>query len=99
MSDKIHEAHRLVEEAGRVAGLPALYARFLDNAAEAVVIVDQRGRIAFFNRKAAFLFGYPPEEVIGKPVEILLPDSLKAVHAEVHRKGFMLDPYSRSMGA
>jgi PAS domain S-box-containing protein len=99
MSDKIHEAHRLVEEAGRVAGLPALYARFLDNAAEAVVIVDQFGKIAFFNRKATFLFGYPPDEVIGQPVEVLLPESLKSVHAEIHRKGFMRDPYSRAMGA
>lgn len=99
MSEKIIEAHRLVEEAGRVAGLPALYVRFLDNAAEAVVIVDQAGRIAFFNRKATFLFGYPPEEVIGQPVEILLPTALRSTHADHHRRGFMRDPYSRAMGA
>lgn len=99
MSEKLDEARCLVEEAGRVAGLPSLYSRFLDNAAEAVVIVDHNGRIVFFNRKATFLFGYPPEEVIGQFVEILLPESLKRVHSEVHRKGFMRDPYSRAMGA
>lgn len=98
MEEAIEEAHALTIEARRVAGLPVLYSRFLDNAAEAVVIVDREGLIAFFNRKATFLFGYPPEEVIGKPMEILLPESKREQHARVHRP-FMADPYSRAMGA
>jgi len=99
MSDSVEEAHRLAQEARRIAGLPALYVRFLDNAAEAVVIVDRDGRIAFFNRKATFLFGYPKEEVIDQAVEMLLPEDKRRRHSEVHRAGFMRDPYSRAMGA
>lgn len=98
MSEHVEEAHRLVEAAARVAGLPLLYSRFLDNAAEAVVIVGQDGRIALFNRKATFLFGYPAEEAVGQPVEMLLPDALKGIH-ERHRAGYVGDPYTRAMGA
>jgi len=95
----LQEAQRLVGEARRVAGLPALLARFIDGAAEAWVIVDAAGKIALFNRKAAFLFGYQPEEVIGRPVEILLPGDLRERHAAAHRAGYMRDPYIRPMGA
>lgn len=98
MSEHVEEAHRLAQDADRIAGLPLLFARFLDHAAEAVVIVDAAGRIALFNRKAQFLFGYMAEEVIGKSVEVLLPDTLRELH-EQHREGFMRDPYPRPMGA
>lgn len=96
--EKIREAHSLVEEAKRIAGFPALLHRFLDTAAEAIVIVDSRGDIVFFNRRASFLFGWLSEEVISKPIEILLPDELKKRHVD-HRKGFMSEPYTRAMGA
>lgn len=99
MSEKIREAHELVEEARRIAGFPALLHRFLDTAAEAVVIVDKDGQIVFFNRRATFLFGWLPEEVLGKPVEILLPEALRRHHAEIHRTGYMAEPYTRAMGA
>lgn len=97
-SEKIHEAHELVEQARRIAGFPALLHRFLDTAAEAIAIVDSRGRIVFFNRRASFLFGWLSEEVIGEPIEVLLPDELKSRH-EAHRAGYMAEPYTRPMGA
>lgn len=96
---EISEAHALVEEARRIAGFPALLHRFLDTAAEAIVIVDKNGRIVLFNRRASFLFGWLQEEVIGELVEILLPEALRETHAHVHRAGFMRDPYTRAMGA
>jgi PAS domain S-box-containing protein len=96
--EKIVEAHQLVQEARRIAGFPALLHRFLDTAAEAIVIVDDKGRIVFFNRRASFLFGWLAEEVIDQPIEILLPDDLKLRHV-AHRKGFMNEPYTRAMGA
>jgi rsbT co-antagonist protein RsbR len=99
MSEQIEEAHDLVKEAKRIAGFPALLHRFLDTAAEAIVIVDKSGSIVLFNRRASFLFGWTPEEVIGQQIEILLPDNIKHKHAETHRKGFMDEPYTRPMGA
>lgn len=98
MSDEVKQAHKLVEEAKRIAGFPALLHRFLDTAAEAIVIVDSRGKIVFFNRRATFLFGWLSDEIIGQDIEILLPDNLKDRHT-AHRKGFMSEPYTRAMGA
>lgn len=95
----VHEAHELVESARLVAGLPSLFAAFIDNAAECWVIVDGEGRIALFNRKAVLLFGWRPEHVIGRPVEMLLPEVLRERHAAVHRAGYVRDPYTRPMGA
>lgn len=97
--EKIREAHALVEEARRIAGFPALLHRFMDTAAEAIVIVDGSGKIAFFNRRASFLFGWLSDEVLGETIEVLLPDNLKEIHARVHRANFMAEPYTRPMGA
>lgn len=97
--EKVQQAHALVEEAKRIAGFPALLHRFLDTAAEAIVIADGKGTIVFFNRRASFLFGWLAEEVIGEAIEILLPDHLKEKHASVHRSNFMAEPYTRAMGA
>jgi PAS domain S-box-containing protein len=99
MSQQITEAHKLVEEARRIAGFPALLHRFLDTAAEAIVIVNKDGTIVFFNRRATFMFGWEAGEAVGKQVEMLLPDSIQQMHAEVHRKGYMEEPYTRAMGA
>jgi PAS domain S-box-containing protein len=99
MSEQIKEAHQLAEEAQRIAGVHALLHKFLDNAAEAIVIVDKEGKIVLFNRRATFLFGWSAEEALGRQIEILLPDSLQHKHADVHRKQFMSEPYTRAMGA
>lgn len=98
MEQTLAEVHLLVENARRVAGLPELYARFIDNAESAWVIVN-RGMIVLFNRKAVFLFGWQPEQVIGKPVEVLIPEGLREKHARFHRPGYERDPYTRPMGA
>jgi PAS domain S-box-containing protein len=98
-TEHIEEARGLVEEAKRIAGFPALLHRFIDTAAEAIVIVDKEGLIVLFNRRASFLFGWTSEEVLGQPIEILIPDELRERHAAVHRAGFITEPYTRPMGA
>lgn len=96
--DLLAEAEKLVESSKRIGVSAALLAEFVHGAAEAWVIVDPRGRIALFNEKASFLFGWRPEEVLGQPVEVLLPEVLRARHAAVHRAGFNKNPYPRPMG-
>jgi PAS domain S-box-containing protein len=51
-----------------------------ENAADAMVAADDRLRIIAFNRGAEQLFGYKAEEMIGRNVAILVPDSLKGEH-------------------
>ncbi|HLF37151.1 MAG TPA: MASE1 domain-containing protein [Anaerolineales bacterium] len=66
-------------------------------APDAIVVTDQAGRIVRINAQTELLFGYGREELIGRPVEVLLPDRLAARHAQ-HRKSFLVRPQARSMG-
>ena len=53
---------------------------FADSVPDAVVVVDDEGRITFVNRQVLTLFGYGRAELIGSPVEILLPIHLRPSH-------------------
>ena len=50
--------------------------------ADGVVSTDRRGRIILFNKAAEELFGYSRAEVLGRPVEILLPKRVQGAHRE-----------------
>jgi two-component system, NtrC family, sensor kinase len=66
-------------------------------APDAIVIVDQDGRIVIVNERAEELFGYEGHALIGEPIEILLPEQQRAAHAE-HRQGYAGAPHPRPMG-
>ena len=70
----------------------------LEAVPDAMVCVDADGRIAAVNAQAERLFGYARDELIGQPVEILVPDQARKVH-HLHRAGYMADPWPRPMGA
>ncbi|MBI4213389.1 MAG: PAS domain S-box protein [Chloroflexi bacterium] len=74
-----------------------LFEGILEAAPDAIVIVDSRGRIRIVNPQAEQLFGYSRDELIGKSVELLVPDSAREFHAE-HRARFVQDPQMRPMG-
>jgi two-component system, cell cycle sensor histidine kinase and response regulator CckA len=61
-------------------------AGLLEAAPDAMVCVNGEGRIALINAQAERLFGYGRDELVGKPVEVLVPDAARAVHPE-HRAG------------
>jgi PAS domain S-box-containing protein len=62
------------------------------------VVVDVNGTIVSANDLVASVFGYDPEELIGKPVEILVPERRRHPHRQ-HRAGYMAAPRQRTMGA
>ena len=66
--------------------------------AEPVIAVDNDGRIVRVNREAEILLGYPRLELLGKPVEILVPELARSRHGE-HRRGYMTYPQPRQMGS
>lgn len=70
---------------------------FFDQSPDAAVIVDDNANIVLVNGKAELLFGYHRTELIGKSVDILLPDDVQARH-QAHRVGFFVDPRPRQMG-
>ncbi len=71
---------------------------FLEAAPDAMVIVGHDGLIQFVNGQAEKLFGYSRAELVGRPVEILIPSRYQAAHPE-HRSGYFAEPRPRPMGA
>jgi len=75
----------------------AYFRMLLESAPDAMVIIDDQGKIAIANGQAEEMFGYTREEMLGKPVEMLLPKRLREDHIG-HRDGFALEPRLRPMG-
>jgi PAS domain S-box-containing protein len=65
---------------------------------DAIVMVNTEGHITLSNRQALSLFGYAREELIGLPVERLIPESLRRGHVDMRRQ-FHASPTPRRMGA
>jgi PAS domain S-box-containing protein len=65
---------------------------------DAVLIVEDDGRIVFANRPAEALFGYDGDGLVGELVEILVPPALADTH-RVHRGRYNDEPRTRAMGA
>ena len=76
----------------------AIYQRIFEYTPDALLVVDQAGRITLVNARAETLFGYDRSELIGQPIEILVPPRFAARHAR-HRDGFMAEGHGREMGA
>lgn len=70
---------------------------FLNNVTHGILTAGVDGRIVDLNPMALSLFGYAREELIGAPVEILLPEALREGHVS-RRAGYSLRPHARPMG-
>ena len=63
-----------------------------------MVIVDARGRIAVTNPHLQRMLGYEPSEMLGQPIEMLVPERLRDVHVDFRRR-YLAEPSARPMGA
>jgi PAS domain S-box-containing protein len=70
----------------------------LDAAPDAMIIIDQLGFILFANRQMSALFGYEHDEVIGQPIEQLMPDRFRQRHV-AHRDEYIKTLSVRAMGS
>jgi protein-histidine pros-kinase len=70
----------------------------LESAPDAMVIVDQHGEIVLVNSQTINIFGWTREELLGSPIETLVPERYRANHPG-YRGGFFAQPRVRSMGA
>ena len=69
-----------------------------DSAVDGIIVMNARGVIEAFNRGAERLFGYSRNELVGQPVDMLVPPRFRAAHAH-HRGRYAEDPRTRPMGA
>jgi len=70
----------------------------LESAPDATLVVDASGRIVIVNAQVPSLFGYTREELLGQPVERLMPARFREIHTH-HRTAFLEDARTRPMGA
>ena len=75
-----------------------IYQRIFEYTPDALLVVDQAGNITLVNAQAETLFGYDRGEMIGQPIEMLVPSRYAASHAR-HRNGFKREAHSRQIGA
>ncbi len=74
------------------------YRDLLEAAPDAIVTVGERGTIQFANRQTERIFGYAARELIGQPIEILVPEKFRSTHIG-HTRGFLSSPKPRPMGS
>ena len=81
----------------RVRDSERRYRSLIDGAPDAIVIVDEKGRIQMINAEAERSFGYKRNELIGLPLETLLPERFRRRHVE-NRRQYAANPVVRPMG-
>ncbi len=93
MSKHTNQLHTNAKEESEV-----FFSTVLNLAHEAIIAIDQNQNIILFNEGAKRVFGYNASEVIGQPLEILLPPTLSEIH-RAHVRGFAESAtVSRMMG-
>src|SRR5438132_627747 len=74
-----------------------MFAALLESVSQGIIGIDQGGRMVLVNRRAEEMFDYTRDELLGEPVELLLPESRRAAHAR-ERAGYFAHPEARPMG-
>ncbi|RZJ16153.1 MAG: PAS domain S-box protein, partial [Haliea sp.] len=98
---KIQEVSRMAHTdtaPPQLSQIDAKLGDLLESTPDAIVMVDPDGRIVLMNSQADRLFGYHAGEILGEPVEVLLPGRLREQHL-AHRQGYFALPHTRTMGA
>lgn len=78
-------------------GMKDCFRELLESAPDAMVLVDAAGTIVLVNAQTEKFYGYRREELLGQPVEVLMPERFRQSHA-AHRSDYVAEPHVRPMG-
>jgi PAS domain S-box-containing protein len=81
-----------------MAEISSVAQRLLQFSPDAMLVVDVHGVIQFSNETCRELFGYSPEQLIGQPIKLLIPERFHMRHG-AHVSSYVRQPVSREMGA
>ncbi|MBI2884268.1 MAG: PAS domain S-box protein [Candidatus Methylomirabilis oxyfera] len=90
-------ARSLDEMLNALAESEAKFRGLVKDAPDAMLLVDKTGRIVLANDEAERLFGYTQMELLGAPLEMVVPERLRSRHVE-HRAAYLTHPVTRPMG-
>lgn len=91
------EKTKRVRAAGKASGRPPIPANLYEHIPDAIVVTDRTGTIVQINSKTEELFGYRERELLGRKIEVLIPERYHQDHPS-HRQGFVKKPKPRRMG-
>lgn len=76
----------------------AAFVRLFESAPDALIVTDRHGRITAANQRVESILGYTPDELLGRNVDMLLPERLQAGH-RMHRESYYSSAGTREMGS
>jgi PAS domain S-box-containing protein len=97
MQQRIHQQEQTIQNAIERERVSTIFRGLLESGPDAVVVVDHEGKIMLVNTQLEKMFGYEREELIGQPVETLVPGRFHEKH-QGHRDQYAQEPRVRPMG-
>lgn len=97
LPEVVERATRLCELSRRARESQRLAEGLLEAAPDAFVVIDAQGTIQIVNQQTTELFGWDRSELIGQPLEVLLPARLRGRHPDL-RRAYCHEPLVRPMG-
>jgi PAS domain S-box-containing protein len=91
VTERVRSEQEQARLAARLSGL-------LDSAMDGIITADQNEQIVFYNRAAERIFGWPPQQVLGQPLDMLMPARYRGGHREQVRRFGETGVSSRRMG-
>ncbi len=92
--EKLKELNEKLSE--RIVIEPAMFEQIVDSLPDGLLVINDEGLIQLCNKQIELLFGYPRASLIGQPIHMLLPETLREKHAH-HITNYFSNPSVRPM--